>query len=134
MLHIFRSLFTVLVFVWVPLTTAMGQEPTQADLRYSSNHERSVMDVWLPRGAQSAPIVVYFHGGGFIGGDKSKIQLRPDFLRLPGRGIAFASVNYPLIRGRPNRNTQSILAVLEATSLAIDFIKANASQLGVDPN
>jgi len=129
-----RALLVVLVFVCVSLTTAMAQEPTRADLRYSNNHERSVMDVWLPRGAQSAPIVVYFHGGGFIGGDKSKIQLKPDFLRLPSRGIAFASVNYPLIPGQRNRSTESIFAVLEETSLAIDFIKANASQLGVDPD
>ena len=122
-----------LLFLYVFPDTAMAQEPARADLRYSNNHERSVMDVWLPRGAQSAPIVVYFHGGGFIGGDKSKIQLKPDFLRLPSRGIAFASVNYPLIPGQRNRSTESIFAVLEETSLAIDFIKANASQLGVDP-
>lgn len=134
MLQTCRALLVVLVFVCVPLTTALAQEPTRADLRYSNNHERSVMDVWLPRGAQSAPIVVYFHGGGFIGGDKSKIQLKPDFLRLPSRGIAFASVNYPLIPGQRNRSTESIFAVLEETSLAIDFIKANASQLVVDPD
>ena len=134
MLHNFKYLFSVFVFMVFPLATAMGQEPTRTDVRYSNNHDLSVMDIWLPRGAQAAPIVVYFHGGGFVGGDKSKIQMRDDFLTLPGRGIAFASVNYPLIPGKRNRNEQSILAVLEETRVAIEFIRANAVQLGVDPS
>jgi len=59
-------------------------------------HPRQVADLYLPKNATApVPVVVYFHGGGFVAGDKAlddlSRQLKTDF---NSRGIAFVSANY----------------------------------------
>src|SRR5580693_5200211 len=50
--------------------------PDVADLRYGP-HERNLLDIWKakPQAGQTGPtpLVLYFHGGGFRGGDKSSV-------------------------------------------------------------
>ncbi len=50
------------------------------------------LDLWLPEG-EDFPVLVYFHGGGFVNGDKSYHDFYAD---LTARGIAVASANYRL--------------------------------------
>ena len=47
--------------------------PDHADVRYGP-HERNVLDLWLTDSAEPAPLVIYYHGGGFRGGDKRSIN------------------------------------------------------------
>src|SRR5687767_11042413 len=37
-------------------------------------HPRNVFDLWLPKTDRPAPLVLYIHGGGFRGGDKSSLS------------------------------------------------------------
>jgi len=46
-------------------------EPTHANLRYSKEYDRSVLDLWTVDAENPALLVVYFHGGGFKVGDKA---------------------------------------------------------------
>jgi acetyl esterase/lipase len=41
----------------------------QRDVPYG-DHERHRLDIFAPLGAQNAPVVLFVHGGGFVGGDK----------------------------------------------------------------
>lgn len=41
------------------------------DIAYGSD-PRHRLDVFAPRGARNLPVVVYVHGGGYVGGDKGK--------------------------------------------------------------
>lgn len=43
--------------------------PLPTDLAYGP-HARQRLDVYRPAGAEGAPVLVFFHGGGFIRGDK----------------------------------------------------------------
>ncbi len=43
--------------------------PTLTDLAYGP-HERQRLDVFCPGDASGTPVIVFFHGGGFIRGDK----------------------------------------------------------------
>ncbi len=61
-----------------------------ADVIYGAS-ETQVLDVFLPAGAPTA-LFVYFHGGGFVGGDKSKEETFVPY--LIDRGIAVISANY----------------------------------------
>jgi acetyl esterase/lipase len=69
--------------------------PNLADVAYGSDPQQT-FDLWLPRGqAGEAPLVVVFHGGGFVSGDK---RPAPDRLIaiLQDHGIAVINANYRL--------------------------------------
>lgn len=54
------------------------------------------LNVWTPAGNESRklPVLVYFYGGGFVGGDGS--EFRYDGASLAQRGIVTVTVNYRL--------------------------------------
>ncbi len=49
-----------------------------ADARYGP-YERNVFDLWKAKTAKPAPLLLFIHGGGFTGGDKTNL---PEPLRL----------------------------------------------------
>lgn len=103
--------------------------PDVAGLRYGP-HDRNVMDVWKAPSshghAAPTPLVIFFHGGGFLGGDKSSV---PSWLltRCLARGISVASANYRLSRQAP------FPAPMLDGARAIQFLRSKAEELGIDP-
>lgn len=62
------------------------------DIYYTSfNHPRQSLDLYLPDG-DNFPVVIYFHGGGIVGGSKEE----PFLADLQQRGVAVISANYRL--------------------------------------
>lgn len=55
---------------------------------------RGLLDVYQPEGARQAPVVVFFHGGGLLAGDKSLAAHLG--LRLAREGFVTVSTNYRL--------------------------------------
>ncbi len=101
--------------------------PTHADVRYG-DHERNVFDLWLPEkpaDSGAAPVHVYFHGGGFVAGDKSKFDPRP-FLDA---GFAAASGNYRFVDGVETLSP----APMEDAARVIQTLKFHAAEWGLDP-
>ncbi len=101
------------------------------DVRYGP-HERNVLDLWkakpLPgRGTGATPLVVFFHGGGFRGGDKLSVPawLVRDCL---DEGISVASANYRLSQ------TATFPAPMLDGARAIQFLRQNAAELEIDPD
>ena len=85
------------------------------------------LDVYQPRTISSpAQVIVYFHGGGWVSGDKndSMLQLLP-YLRM---GWAAINVNYRLARVAPAP------AALEDCRCALRWIGDNATKYNLDPN
>jgi acetyl esterase len=104
--------------------------PAVADLRYGP-FDRNVLDVWKPSAdhaasGRPAPLVIFFHGGGFLGGDKSSV---PAWLvrRCLAEGIAVASANYRLSRQSPYPGP-----MLDGAR-AVQFVRSEAEALGIDP-
>jgi acetyl esterase/lipase len=74
------------------LSTAAN--PDVKDYRYGP-HERNVLDLWQAKSAEPAPLLAFFHGGGFDHGDKSEIGswiIEP----MLDAGISVMSANYRL--------------------------------------
>jgi hypothetical protein len=96
------------------------------DVKYGP-HERNVFDFWFAKNTNAAaPLIVFIHGGGFVGGDKSKAS--PATLReaLDG-GAAFMSINYRFREHAP------IQDILRDAARAIQFVRADAARFHIDP-
>jgi len=101
-------------------------EPTHADVRYGE-HERNVFDLWIPEGdapKTGYPLFVYFHGGGFVAGDKSGFNPSP-YLE---KGLAVVSGNYRFVDGE---ETLSPSPLIDAARV-IQFLRENAKQWNLD--
>lgn len=80
-----------------------------------------LLDIYIPEGKSSFPVVVWFHGGGLTVGDK-KI---PDMLK--GRGVAIVSANYRL---SPNVKAP---VYIEDAAAAVAWTFKNIKKYGGDP-
>jgi acetyl esterase/lipase len=99
--------------------------PDHADVRYGP-HERNVLDVWLAKSAGPAPLAVYYHGGGFRGGDKRTVN--PQLLeKLRAAGISVAAANYRLSDSAPYP------AQMRDSARALQFLRLHARRFNIDP-
>ena len=90
-------------------------------------HQRNVMDLWLPKSDKPTPIVMYIHGGGFVGGDKSHGHRQPLRKKCLAAKVAFATMNYRF------RSQASLPEIMRDGARAIQVLRANAKQLNIDP-
>jgi acetyl esterase/lipase len=86
-------------FCWLAAFTVVSAARAQdvrRDIPYAQPaHERQVLDIYAPPNAKSLPVVFWIHGGGWQTGDKSSVQLKPQFFM--DKGFVFVSTNYRLL-------------------------------------
>jgi acetyl esterase/lipase len=99
--------------------------PHHADVRYGP-HERNVLDLWLAQASKPAPLVIYYHGGGFSGGDKRSIPAELAN-KLLDSGIHVAAANYRL------SGTDPYPAQMLDSARALQFLRLNAKRYNIDP-
>ncbi|MFQ6132220.1 MAG: alpha/beta hydrolase fold domain-containing protein [Armatimonadota bacterium] len=73
------------------------------------------------------PAIIFVHGGGWRGGDKSTYAQRPA-REYAGDGYVTVNVNYRLSGSAP------FPAAIEDVKAAIRWLRANAERYGVDPS
>lgn len=98
--------------------------PTHADLVYGE-HERQRIDLWLAEGEQPAPLVIYFHGGGFRSGDKRSLGL-PMLQGLLNAGVHVAAANYRLTDVGPYPMQ------MHDAARALQFLRYHSDEYGID--
>lgn len=94
------------------------------------------------------PVVVLLHGGGFVGGSRSDPNIGRVAKALAARGIVVASIDYrlngqgpvasarvaALASGLPDGGiSPGIVAAVDDTLTATDYLKKNARKLHIDP-
>jgi acetyl esterase/lipase len=87
-----------------------------------------VFDLWVPEDAspETPPAVfVYFHGGGFVAGDKSKFDPTPYL----NQGYAAMSGNYRFVNG------DDILTPvpMQDCTRALQYLRHRSGEFGIDP-
>jgi acetyl esterase/lipase len=95
------------------------------NLKYGENNSKggNSLDLYLPEGVKKPyPLVVYIHGGGWVGGDKRL----PPCRNLVQKGFAVASINYRLA------SEAQFPAQLEDCNNAIAWLGNHAEQFGLD--
>lgn len=109
---------------------AVAAQPDIADVTFcTQDGAPQKLDLYFPKEAQKGalPLVVYLHGGAFVGGDKRKGSGLIDISEMVARGFAVASVNYRLAPA------SRFPAPLQDVKCAIRFLRANAAQYNLNP-
>lgn len=142
-----------------PYTTRPGGDPRYAgqvphvyreDVPYGP-FPRNVLDFWQASTSTPAPVLVFIHGGGFQGGDKSQVNQNPNL--VPGilaQGVSLATINYrwayrdgdaAVMAPIPNDegtvhdvNGTRLDYILRDCARAIQYIRYRAAEWNVDPN
>jgi acetyl esterase/lipase len=101
-----------------------GPKPDRADLSYGP-HPNNKLDLWLAKSDAPAPLVVFIHGGGFVGGDKSTAS-GAAVRQCLDAGVSFAAINYRF------RTESPINVVLRDSARAIQFLRSKAKEFNLD--
>lgn len=131
-------------FSWVMLTFVVGvilmllsigmakaATPTFANVAYGATNNRQVMDIYLPDDGRTDRAVVYlFHGGCFMGGDKS--EMAPVIDKLLAAGIVAVNIEYTM--AWTNRPASSYPASWMDAMTAVRAIRSNLATYGIQQN
>lgn len=100
-------------------------KPTHTNVSYDS-HKSNVIDVWLAKGEGPRPLLVYIHGGGWIGGTKNRTaaHVQPYL----DKGVSYAAVEYRLTGVAP------LPAPVHDAARAIQFIRSKAKEWNINPD
>lgn len=102
-------------------------EPTLADVRYGP-HDRNVLDVYQAQTREPAPVLIYFHGGGWLAGDKKPVNAAP-FVRS---GITVVAANYRFTKG--HADAAPYPAPMEDGARVVQFVRSKAAEWNIDPD
>jgi len=104
------------------------------DISYG-DYERNLFDIFLPNASSPTALVIFIHGGGFTGQDKTTAYeqegIKQLIIDLLSQNIAFATINYRLLE---TNESEGVLKPLNDSKRALQFIKYHSTQLNLDKN
>lgn len=104
---------------------------TTATLAYGK-HERQVIDFWQAKSDKPTPLVLFIHGGGWRGGDKSGVGAA-NIKRYLGEGISVAAINYRYTQQAVELKVEPpVKAPLEDAARALQTIRSKAGEWNID--
>jgi acetyl esterase/lipase len=82
-------------FYFLQHTYGQGRAPEHVSLKYG-NDPKQTLDLYSSNVSSSKklPVIIYVHGGGWTGGDKSNVAEKPAF--FTNKGYVFISINHRL--------------------------------------
>ncbi len=108
-----------------------------ADVTYSTipGYRPMIFDIYMPpkdkAKAAAKPLIMYIHGGGWVGGNTRAAGALSNFstvlAKLASEGFVVASLEYRLSGEAP------FPAQLQDARAALRFLKNNAAKYGIDP-
>lgn len=110
------------------LGQAQAQEGKKADhlLIPYGKERRQVLHLWLPKTTEPAPLVLHFHGGGFLTGDIRKKTHSRKAEMFNEAGVAYADVEYRLL------HTAMLQDIMHDCARAVQFLRHNAKKYNLD--
>ncbi len=105
----------------------MTDVATQLGIAYANHDGVDLLgDLFLPKGAKSAPALVAVHGGGWVQGVRTAFQFWGPY--LASRGVAMFSISYRLAT-KGKMFPQAVQDVLAG----VQFVRGKAGEFGIDP-
>ena len=111
----------------------LGEGVFFEDVNYGDG-ERQQLDLLFPDNKSPKGVVLFFHGGGFTGGDKAQAfdeLLLETMEAVLNENIAIVSANYTLLT---TPGSQGVISALEDGTLVIDFIQDRLADLNIPAN
>ena len=119
-----KSLTCLLVIL--VLSGAVQAQEIKRNIPYADPaHERQVLDIYSPQDAKNLPVVFWIHGGGWQAGDKSGVQLKPQF--FVDKGFVFVSTNYRLLP------TVDMATIIRDIAKSMHWVHDHIAEHGGDP-
>ena len=100
-------------------------EPTHANVKYGDD-ERHAIDLYLVESDTPTPLLIYIHGGGFVGGDKRSVSGNL-IQTMHKEGISVAAIHYRFIRTHPFPTS------FTDSARAVQFLRHHAKKYNLDP-
>lgn len=122
----------ILTFVGSTFFGVPAKYEVFSDVAYSSESERNVMDIYVPTKAyekEENGCILFIHGGSWSSG--SKDEMMGECVALANEGYITATMSYTLITD-DNRDTYSVMTVLDEITLAIEAIKKFSDEKGLN--
>ncbi|MFK8002007.1 MAG: alpha/beta hydrolase [Polyangiales bacterium] len=96
-------------------------------------HPKQLMDVWLPESDVPTSVVVFYHGGGFVGGSRSSAHAgAAAMLRaVLGAGIAWVGIDYRFVTD--SMSERGVEDSLADSRRGLQFMRFHAAELNIDP-
>jgi acetyl esterase/lipase len=105
--------------------------PPTAQIKYGP-HERQVIDFWQAKSSTPTPVVLYIHGGGWRGGDKSSVGAA-NIKAWNDAGISVAAINYRYIdQAVAEKVEPPVKAPLHDAARALQTIRSKAKEWNID--
>ncbi len=118
----------------VQVTKWPGGVTSLADVTFSTipGYRPMIVDIYMPpKKAGPKPLIMYVHGGGWVGGTTRNSGAHGNFpaalAKLASEGFVVASLEYRLA------GEARFPAQVQDTRAALRFLKDNAARYGIDP-
>lgn len=107
-------------------TPALVKLKATRDLPYAEPADpRQKVDIYAPEGAKNLPVVFWIHGGGWQGGDRTAIQIKPQ--AFANKGFVFVSTGYRLLP------EVEMATIFRDIAKSLHWVHAHIAEHGGDP-
>ena len=108
-------------------------KPTIADFAYGDDSPRQKFDFWQAESDEPTPLLLLIHGGGWMGGDKSRYKTNSIQPYLDA-GISVAAINYRFIPQAMEHGIEPpVKGCLHDAARALQTLRAKAGEWNLDP-
>ena len=126
----------VALLTFAPLTPAPAQSQTSAsaqaklivkqDIPYAEPADsRQKVDIYRPEGAKNLPVVFWIHGGGWVTGDRTNVQVKPQ--AFVDKGFVFVSTGYRLL------TNVEMATIFRDIASSVRWVHEHIAERGGDP-
>lgn len=125
-----KKYICLIICVW-QFAMLQAQDQVKEVVYKTVDTTQLIMKLYYPndyKAGQTRPAIVFFFGGGWVGGTIS--QFEPQARYLASRGMIAVTADYRV----RNRNKTSPFECVKDGRSAIRYLRAHAIELGIDPN
>ncbi|MCX6896053.1 MAG: alpha/beta hydrolase, partial [Verrucomicrobia bacterium] len=107
-------------------------EPTLANVAYG-RHPKQVLNFWKAKSDQPTPLVFFIHGGGWRGGDLSRVGVLLPVSEVLAAGISVVSIEYRFIpEATADKEVPPVRGPLTDAARALQFVRSKATEWNID--